>query len=51
MKFNKILMATLLILAILTIGAVNASDNPDSLYQSNGDVNILADDDYDLDDD
>ena len=44
-------MATLLILAILTIGAVSASDDVDSSYLSDSDVNILADDEYDLDDD
>lgn len=47
MKFNKILMATLLILAILSIGAVSASDSDDSSYLSSSDDNIIDDDDWD----
>lgn len=49
MKFNKILIATLLILAILSIGAVSASDSDDSSYLSSSDYNIVADDDLDDD--
>lgn len=37
LKFNKIIIATLLLLAILTIGAVSASEN---LYDDSSDVSL-----------
>lgn len=51
LKFNRILLATLLLLTILTIGAVSAADSDDSSYLSSGDDNILADDDVEDDGD
>ena len=56
MKFNKIIVVALLLLAILTIGAVSASDNldsDDSSYVStvDGDVVSDVDDDDDWSDD
>lgn len=51
MKLNKILIATLLLLAILSIGVVSASDTDDSSYLSSSDDAIIAADDFDDGDD
>ncbi|WP_406537217.1 Ig-like domain repeat protein [Methanobrevibacter sp.] len=51
MKINKIMVASLLLLAVLTLGAVSASDNltasetPDSLELGVDDADILVDED------
>ncbi|MBQ2637460.1 MAG: hypothetical protein IJG09_12360 [Methanobrevibacter sp.] len=59
MKFKKIMIVGLILLAILTIGAVSASDTSDNLAVSDlsddaveasfDDVDVLADDDYNID--